>query len=139
MPTVHEDSPVEEVPAPMKRTTKRRQTKKTVRNDEEKQCTPWTTQEEIALCKAWVRISTDTTKKKGAASSASSNEEALAKLMIRKRELELKEQELKMREYEQRSRDETFYLQPIDHLTRVHLDRALEMKRPIKERWNLPY
>nr|GEU45355.1 UBN2 domain-containing protein [Tanacetum cinerariifolium] len=52
----------------------------------------------------------DTIKKRGATSSASGNEEVLAKLMVI--------------EY------------PIDHLTRVHLDRALKMKRTIKESFN---
>ncbi|GKA73795.1 hypothetical protein Tco_0780097, partial [Tanacetum coccineum] len=37
MPTVREDSPVEEVPTPKKKTTKRSQLKKVVQNDEDKQ------------------------------------------------------------------------------------------------------
>ncbi|GJT81853.1 hypothetical protein Tco_1056195 [Tanacetum coccineum] len=101
----------------------------------------------------------DRAKKKGVASSTSStseNEEALARLMvneyatlnelfnviryqnreafleIKKMELELKEQEIKMREYEQRQKDKIFYLHPTHHLTGVHLDQVLKMKRAIK-------
>ncbi|GJY81641.1 hypothetical protein Tco_0494392 [Tanacetum coccineum] len=79
----------------------------TVRNDEEAQCIPWATKEEIALYKGWVRVSeysvvvedneeekvkevqltmgSDGAKKKATTSSTSSsygNEEALARLMV---------------------------------------------------------
>ncbi|GJZ45965.1 hypothetical protein Tco_0593561 [Tanacetum coccineum] len=51
--------PVEEVPAPKKKATKRRQSKKVIQNDDDKRWIQWTTKEEIALYKAWVRISKD--------------------------------------------------------------------------------
>nr|GFA59095.1 hypothetical protein [Tanacetum cinerariifolium] len=62
MPTVRTDSPVEEVPTPKKKVTKRRQSKKVFKMTMLKWCIPWTTEEEIALCKAWVRISKDNVK-----------------------------------------------------------------------------
>ncbi|GJW98091.1 hypothetical protein Tco_0179899 [Tanacetum coccineum] len=40
-------------------TTKRRKPKKVVQNNEDKQCIAWIPDKEIALCKAWVRISKD--------------------------------------------------------------------------------
>ncbi|GJZ20945.1 hypothetical protein Tco_0557984 [Tanacetum coccineum] len=111
-------------------------------------------------------IDWDKAKKKATTSSASStsgNEEALATLMIseyailnepylttkikdcaafleiRKKELELKQQKLAMRKYEQRQKDEMFYMHPTNHLTGVHLERMMEMKRTIKRKRNLPY
>ncbi|GJY55669.1 zinc finger, CCHC-type containing protein, partial [Tanacetum coccineum] len=50
MPTVRDDFPIEEVPAPKKKKAKRRQSKKVVQNDDDKRCIPWTT-EAFALCK----------------------------------------------------------------------------------------
>nr|GEY62048.1 hypothetical protein [Tanacetum cinerariifolium] len=59
MSTNREDYPVEEVPTPKMKTIKRRQLKKVVQNDEDKLCIAWTPEEEISLCKAWIRISED--------------------------------------------------------------------------------
>nr|GEV15549.1 ribonuclease H-like domain-containing protein [Tanacetum cinerariifolium] len=50
------------IPAPKKKMNRRRQlasAKKTNRNAEETLCVPWTTKEEVALCRSWVRISED--------------------------------------------------------------------------------
>nr|GEY45753.1 calmodulin-binding transcription activator 4-like isoform X1 [Tanacetum cinerariifolium] len=51
--------PVEETQTPASTTmmSKRRQSKKTVTYDEDKQYIAWTVEEEIAFCKCWVRIS----------------------------------------------------------------------------------
>ncbi|GJS33886.1 hypothetical protein Tco_0532268 [Tanacetum coccineum] len=125
------------------------QSKKTVQNDEDRRCMAWVVEEEIILCKddeeedmieVQQPMSKDKAKKKASTSSASSasgNEEALARVMVNehvyltapykerkshnvKEFLEIRrEQELKMREMEQHRQDETFYLQPIDHLTRA--------------------
>ncbi|GKB30990.1 hypothetical protein Tco_0870391, partial [Tanacetum coccineum] len=60
MPTVLEDSVVEEVSTTKKKPSERRQKKTmTIRNDEELRSTPWTTEDKIALCKPWVRIYED--------------------------------------------------------------------------------
>ncbi|GJV10866.1 hypothetical protein Tco_1352407 [Tanacetum coccineum] len=53
IPTVREDSSVEEVMTLTKKPAKRRN-KRTIQNDEEVWCIPWTIEEEIALCKAYV-------------------------------------------------------------------------------------
>ncbi|GKB38106.1 hypothetical protein Tco_0883048 [Tanacetum coccineum] len=56
--TVREESPVE-VTTPSKRRQKRAAT---VRNEDVPRCTPWTTEEEIALCKGWVHVSENSAK-----------------------------------------------------------------------------
>ncbi|GKE45755.1 hypothetical protein Tco_1473039, partial [Tanacetum coccineum] len=60
-----EESPVEEqeiqIPS-LKKTSGRCQptsAKKTNRKGEEPRCVPWTTKEEVALCKSWVHIFDD--------------------------------------------------------------------------------
>nr|GEZ00740.1 hypothetical protein [Tanacetum cinerariifolium] len=56
--TVREESSVE-VTAPSKRRQKRAAT---VRNEDVPRCTPWTNDEEIALCKGWVHVSESSAK-----------------------------------------------------------------------------
>ncbi|GKC24188.1 hypothetical protein Tco_1026338, partial [Tanacetum coccineum] len=72
----------------------------------------------------------------------SKNVDAL--IEIRKREVKLWAQEVKMHEAAQRRQEMPkrrqefrFYLQPHDHLSGPQLEMALDMKRTIKECWNL--
>ncbi|GKC02437.1 glutathione S-transferase T3-like protein [Tanacetum coccineum] len=61
--TVREDSPVEVTPPPQPKPSRRRQKRTTtVRNEEVPRCTPWTNEEEIALCKGWVHVSENSAK-----------------------------------------------------------------------------
>nr|GEY69521.1 hypothetical protein [Tanacetum cinerariifolium] len=131
MPTVHEDSVVEEVQVSKKKTTKRRQSKKAGNNEDE----------EDDVQEVRQPMNMDIARKKVVASPASSKSgyDALAWLMvnecvdltqtykerksknvetfivIRKREVELRIQEIKMREVAERRQGLQFYLQPHDH------------------------
>ncbi|GJR70887.1 hypothetical protein Tco_0016952 [Tanacetum coccineum] len=62
IPTVREDSSVEEVMTLTKKPAKRRN-KRTVQNDEEVWCIPWTIEEEIALCKGYRSLDWSTPRK----------------------------------------------------------------------------
>ncbi|GJY20515.1 ribonuclease H-like domain-containing protein [Tanacetum coccineum] len=63
---------------------------------------------------------------------------------IKKREVELRAQDIRMREAAERRQEMTehhqelqFYLQPHDHLSGLELEITLDLKRSIKEGWNL--
>ncbi|GJV63533.1 RNA-directed DNA polymerase, eukaryota, reverse transcriptase zinc-binding domain protein [Tanacetum coccineum] len=76
-------------------------------------------------------------KKKGSRSSGSSstNEEALARLMVS----ELAMHNERAIEYIQRQEDMRFYMQPYDHLTGDALNHMEALRAEIKAKYNLPY
>ncbi|GJY74234.1 RNA-directed DNA polymerase, eukaryota, reverse transcriptase zinc-binding domain protein [Tanacetum coccineum] len=100
----------------------------------------------------------DAAKKKGsrASGSSSTNDEALARLMvtemasqekeerlafleIKKREVECREREVRNQEYRQCQDDIRFYLQPYDHLTGDARLAMEELRAEIKAKYDLSY
>ncbi|GJX80016.1 reverse transcriptase domain-containing protein [Tanacetum coccineum] len=77
MPIIREDYPVEEVTAPTKKPSRRRQNR-TIQNKEETRCIPCTSQEEVALCKVIISALLEADEKKRLVSVYKNHKEAFA-------------------------------------------------------------